>query len=165
LSPRISVILDTDFLSAFLKIDHLQTVRDFYGVDRLLVPMAVYREISQTDLLPSLVAISWIQVQIANQVQLRELLRDEALLRLGSGEQEAIALAIQRENSILLINDNKARTEAVRLGVQGVNIPAFLLACKLSGFLNLPTLSQVITSLEDRDRYKFRSEVRARLLL
>lgn len=164
MSGAISVILDTDFLSAFLKIGHLGTLRDFYEVDYLLVPTAVYREISQTDLLPVLVTDPGIQVQISDHAVVRSLLQDEAILRLGLGEQEAIALAIGRKEAVLLTNDNKARKEAIRLGIQAIDIPTFLLACKLSRFLDLSNLSGIIAGLEERDRYKFRKEVRDLLL-
>lgn len=164
MSRTAGIILDTDFLSAFLKIGHLGTVRDFYKVDYLLVPTAVYREISQTDLLPVLLKDPGIQVQISDHAVVRSLLQDKAILRLGPGEQEAIALAIERKEAVLLINDNKAVKEATRLGIQTVDIPTFLFACKLSGFLDFPNLLRMVTALEEKDRYKFRKDVRDLLL-
>jgi len=52
----LEVVLDTDFLSAFLKIDRLPLVRSLYRVETLVVPLAVYREIGLTRLLPQLAA-------------------------------------------------------------------------------------------------------------
>lgn len=46
------VILDAHFLSSFLKIDQMSLIRDFYQDAKVLVPPAVYREVSQTDLVP-----------------------------------------------------------------------------------------------------------------
>ncbi len=51
------VILDADFLSAFLKIGRLPLVREFYQVEQLIVPAAVYREVAVTPLLPLLLDI------------------------------------------------------------------------------------------------------------
>src|SRR5437868_13345061 len=57
------IILDTDFLSAFLKIDRLSLVREFYAAEALLVPPAVYREVSCTQLVEALADLSWIRVE------------------------------------------------------------------------------------------------------
>ena len=45
------LLVDTDFLSSFLKIDELETVRDFYRADDLVMTPGVYQELSRTDLL------------------------------------------------------------------------------------------------------------------
>jgi hypothetical protein len=45
------LIIDADFLSAFLKIERLALVHRFYGVEQIQVTPAVYREIAQTLLL------------------------------------------------------------------------------------------------------------------
>ena len=57
-----NVVLDTDFLSSFLKIDQLDLVRRFFRTERLLVPIAVYREIAMTTLLPALASLDLIQI-------------------------------------------------------------------------------------------------------
>lgn len=124
----LSIILDTDFLSAFLKIDRLSLVRDFYQVEFLLVPPAVYREISVTSLIQDLAKLSWVQVEALSSGW--ELPSSMELLRLGAGERQAIALARQREQALVLSNDNSARELARRLGVKALDIPDFLLSCK-----------------------------------
>jgi hypothetical protein len=35
------VVLDTDFLSAFLKIDRLDLIKDFFQTEVLLIPLAL----------------------------------------------------------------------------------------------------------------------------
>jgi predicted nucleic acid-binding protein len=57
------VILDSDFLSAFLKIDRLSLVKQFYQVEVLLVPPAVYHEVSLADLMSNLGNVPWIQIR------------------------------------------------------------------------------------------------------
>jgi predicted nucleic acid-binding protein len=158
------VVLDTDFLSAFLKIDQLPLVRDFYRTTSLLVPPAVYREVSQTSLLQRLAGIPWLQVEIPEARFVDELAKRAGFLDLGAGEREATALALRHTGSVLLMNDNRARHEAVQCGVQVVNIPAFLLACKLSGFLEQDQITAVVRALQEKDRYGFRADVLARLL-
>ena len=158
------VILDADFLSAFLKIDQLPLVRDLYPAARVLVPPAVYREVSQTDLVPKLAALSWLGLEVPDANRLDRLLLDRSFHRLGPGEQEAIALAGQFKSSVLLMNDNKARAQASGLGLQVVNVPAFLLACKLSGLADRSRLAELIRSLQEKDHYGFRTDVLDRLL-
>jgi predicted nucleic acid-binding protein len=159
-----AIVLDSDFLSAFLKIERLPLVRDFFGADVLFVPPAVYREISLTDLLSRLIAISWIQVQTPDHARGQSLGQNEAFARLGPGEQEAIALCLEISGSVLLTNDNRARQAATDLGVKVFNVPTFLLACKMSGLTNREQMTELVKGLEERDRYGFRKDVRELLL-
>ena len=47
------------------------------------------------------------------------------------GEKECILLCKEKENSILLINDRRAREIAKRKGISTLNTSAFLLLCKI----------------------------------
>ncbi|MFL6192528.1 MAG: hypothetical protein ACJ75H_00045 [Thermoanaerobaculia bacterium] len=164
MTSGLRVVFDTDFLSAFLKIDRLDLVRRFFQVEAAFVPPAVYREIARTDLLEKLVAVPWIQVQGPEAPGSPILSDDPDLANLGLGEREAIALAAERAGSTLLTNDNKARSTAVRRGVVAITIPAFLLACKDAGVASRDEISRLVTALEERDHYGFRKDVRERLL-
>ena len=164
MNPAPSVVLDADFLSAFLKIDRLPIVKSFYQVEGLFVPPAVYREVSVTNLLPRLTSIPWISVQPPDATQAQPLWQDGDFARLGPGEQEAIALALGLGEAVLLMNDNEARRVAARLGVKVLNIPTFLMACKVSGLASRTEILDLVTALEKRDRYGFRKDVRELLL-
>jgi predicted nucleic acid-binding protein len=157
----LTVFLDTDFLSAFLKIEQLHLVKDFYGVEVLRVPVAVYREVSLTKLLPHLATFQWALVALEPG---ESPVRDPDFVGLGKGEREAIQWALNTPGSLVLMNDLKARRIAHRLGVDTVDIPAFLLSCKDSGFLSLAKVREVIEALQEKDRYGFRKEVLDRLL-
>jgi len=63
------------------------------------------------------------------------------------------------QSSVLLSNDNQARRIATSLGVNVANIPAFLLACKIAGLLNSEAMGDLITSLQEKDYYRFRQDV------
>jgi predicted nucleic acid-binding protein len=156
------IILDTDFLSAFLKIERLDLVRDFYGVEILLVPPGVYREASQTSLVTSLSRLPWILVEISPDPGNAS--SDPAFQALGRGEREAILLARQYQDSLLLMNDLKAQRVAQRLGINTVDIPAFLLSCKLSGFSDQKQIRELVAALQEKDRYGFRRQTLDRLL-
>ena len=150
------VILDSDFLSAFLKIEQMPLVRSLYQVETVAVPPAVYRKVALTSLLASLTALTWVQVVAPSVTQLETLATDESFRRLGRGEQEAIALAIEQKPTVLLGNDNQARRVAAKLGVDVVNIPAFLLACKQARLVDRQTLAALIADLRAKDFLGFR---------
>ncbi|MBI5651582.1 MAG: hypothetical protein HZC40_14235 [Chloroflexi bacterium] len=153
---NVVVILDSDFLSAFLKIEQMPLIRALYQVENVAVPPAVYREIALTSLLTHLTDLDWIQVIAPSTNQVEKLTTDESFRALGAGEQEAIALAIERAPAVLLGNDNQARRVASRLGVDVVNIPAFLLACKQANLVDRQTLFTVINDLRAKDFFGFR---------
>ena len=154
-----AVVLDTDFLSSFLKIGRLTLIREFYGVDSLCIPPAVFEELSRTVLVRELSQFSWIRV-IA---PIRSSLPVELRFGLGVGEQEAIGLA-QQLQGLLLTSDNKARQAAERIEVAVADIPGFLLSCKSSGFVSHDEIRQLIDTLKEKDRYAFRKEVLELLL-
>jgi predicted nucleic acid-binding protein len=160
LSP--TIFLDADFLSAFLKIEQLPLVKDFYGVETLKVPLAVYREVSLTKLLPHLAALRWVELSTVTPDEKPVL--DPDFAGLGGGEREAIQLSLSTPGALLLTNDLKARRVAHRLGVDTVDIPAFLLSCKTSGFLSLNGIREIVEALREKDRYGFRQDVLDRLL-
>ena len=83
---------------------------------------------------------------------------------LGSGEQACILLARTLPDAVLLMSDNKARQFARSLGVTVINIPAFLLACKMAGLLNPDQIAQIVKDLKTRDYYELRAEIRDALL-
>ena len=157
------VVLDTDFLSSFLKIKRLPLVRDFYQAEDLLIPPAVYREVSVTRMTAEHAQLPWVRVQAPNADGVRAVCRKSGFEGLGLGETEAIALALQLEGSVLLISDNKARSRANQIGLDAVAIPAFLIACKETGFLRHEDLASVVHALQERDRYGFSKAVLDRL--
>lgn len=158
------VICDTDFLSSFLKIGRCDLVKSLYQVDVILIPAAVHREIAQTTLLTSLLAKEWIKVTSHELPPEEGLLQDRAFQSLGAGEQSCIQLARGTRGSVLLISDNRARRIAQMLDVTVVNIPAFLLACKMVGLCNSDQMAKIIQDLRDLDFYQFKAEILSELL-
>ena len=145
------VILDTDFISSFLKIGQCDLIRSLYQVEQALIPVAVHRELAQTDLLTPLLATRWINVSMVDPAPDKALLRDPTFQTLGTGEQACILLARALPDAVLLTNDNKARRFARSLGMTVANIPAFLLACKMAGLVSPQQMAQIIRDLKDKD--------------
>jgi predicted nucleic acid-binding protein len=153
------VVLDADFLSSFLKIGRLALVQDYYRSETLLVPPAVLGEVSLTRLSAELANLAWVRVEVPDVEILRDISRKSEIQGLGLGEREAMALALQVEGSVLLMNDNQARARAARLGLDPVSVPAFLMACKQEGILDREEIAAVVQELQKKDRYGFRKGV------
>ncbi len=159
-----NVVLDTDFLSSFLKIERLVLVRDFFKAENLLVPAAVYREIAVTPWLPELTALDWVQVRAIEQDRISGLTGDREFSELGTGEQEAIALASILADSVLLMSDRRASHYARSMGINVVDIPAFLLAYRRTGEATVEAIRTLIEALQQKDHYGFSRAVLDQLL-
>jgi predicted nucleic acid-binding protein len=159
-----TVILDTDFLSSFLKIDRCGLIQSLYCVERALIPAAVYRELARTDFLTSLLAHDWLGVPQEEPSPEEVLVGDTVFQTLDMGEQACISLARAMPDALLLMNDNRARQFAGSLGLTVVNIPAFLLACRMAALVSIEEMEQIVEDLSVRDHYGFRPEILQLLL-
>jgi predicted nucleic acid-binding protein len=158
-----ALIVDADLLSSFLKIGRLALIRDFFKVEKLYIPIAVFGEIAKTKLVKSLLDEKYVQIEKVDEKGFEGF--DKDLDNLGTGEKECIALCKQFQNPLLLISDKKALRVAKSQNIAVINIPAFLLACKTTAFLNLKEISHIINDLRNEDFYEFSDDEKKRLLL
>jgi predicted nucleic acid-binding protein len=159
-----TILLDTDFLSSFLKIDRCDLIRSLYQVEEAFIPAAVHRELAPTDLLTQLLSIPWIRVWLEESIPAEASPPEPGFGALGPGEQACILLACSIPDAILLMSDNTARRFAQAQGVEVANIPVFLLACKMVGLVDSEEMAQIIEDLKIKDFFEFRGEVRNQLL-
>ena len=150
------IILDTDFLSSFLKIDKLDLVKDFFGEEFLYIPPSVLKEISQTELIQKLIEKRYIQARSAKRLNIK------GGRVLGSGEVECISLASKTD--LVLMDDKKAGKIAIENGVKVVNIPGLLLAMKKSNYISQSQLNRIIDDLKEKDYYSFTKEDEEKLM-
>ena len=159
-----TILLDTDFLSSFLKIDRCDLIRALYQVDQAFIPAAVHRELAPTDLLTRLLSISWIHVWPEESTPVESSPPDPGFGALGPGERACILLARSTSDSVLLTSDNVARRFAQTQGITVASIPAFLLACKMAGLVEPEEMARIIEDLKVKDFFEFKAEVRRQLL-
>jgi len=157
-----TILIDADFLSSFLKIGRLALIKDFFRAEKLYIPVAVFRELAKTTLVNDLLDEEYVQIVKVDERSFGNF--DKDFENLGIGEKECIALCKQFEKPMLLISDKKALQIAKKNNIAILNIPAFLLACKISKFLNSKEISQIITDLKIKDYYEFSKDERKRLL-
>lgn len=162
----VTAVLDADFLSAFLKIESLPRVRDYFRVENLHLPTAVFQEVAVTSLAPQLTSLDWLAVRSVAHEALSKAASagGHDFAELGEGERQAIALALQQD-CVLLTNDKKALRCAQVLAIRAVNIPVFLLMYRGTGHEGAAQqVREMVLALEQKDHFGFTQEVRQRLL-
>lgn len=146
--PDRLIISNTSPILYLHQVGHLDLLRNLYG--QIQIPQAVEEELragaKQGIDVPDVNALKWLQVRP---------LRDRTLLPvvtdLGSGEAEAIALAVAHPGSLLILDDSLGRriahlNRAVYTGTLGVLVKA-----KNEGLL--ASVSSVVEKLRKTTMY------------
>lgn len=155
------IVSDTTPLNYLILINQANILHELY--DSVIVPQAVFDEMQRAE--TPVEVRAW----IADRPEWLEVLPARApvtALKLGVGEREAIALALELHADVLLLDDRKARREAQRLGLVVVGTLAVLATAARRGLVDLavaiaqlqqttfraPTV--LIRSLLDEDRQR-----------
>ena len=134
------VIANASPLINLAAIECMELVREYHG--RIAVPPAVWREVviegegkpGASELVAAR-SDGWIQVMAPTNESLIGLLKRE----LDEGEAEAIALAVERNADLILLDERDARRAAATLGLQRTGVVGILMRAKLSGrFVSVP---------------------------
>ena len=127
------VVSDSSPLIHLSQIGRLSLLKEFFG--GLLIPPAVYREVViEGRGRPGSEEVreaSWIRVVEIRNNHLKKLLQ----FILDEGESEAIALALEANASLVLLDDREARIQAKRLGLQVTGTLGVLLRAKKLGLI------------------------------
>ena len=97
-----AVLLDADFLSSFLKIRRLALIRDFFRVEKLFIPVAVFSELAKTTLIKDLLDEKYVQIEKVDDRSFGYL--DKDFENLGMGEKECIALCKQFQGILFFVS-------------------------------------------------------------
>src|SRR6266540_1881287 len=126
------VIADTSPIQYLYQIGLLDVLNVLYG--QITIPEAVAGELNVGRAhglsLPDVSSISWMTVKTPQGQALLPLVPD-----LGPGEREAIALAIETKDSLLILDDALARKHAQLLGITMTGTLGVLLKAKQTGHL------------------------------
>lgn len=106
------VVSNTSPLNYLILIDQAGILHDLY--DSVIIPQAVFNELQSEAAPPEVRA--WI-ADLPGWIKVRETKTALKELRLGAGEREAIALAVELKADVLLVDDRKAREEARKRGL------------------------------------------------
>jgi predicted nucleic acid-binding protein len=153
------VVSDTSILSGLLQIGRLDLLRQVYG--QVLMPDLVYQELLRlTEFGVSVepLAATWIQVRTASETTLLRTLRSE----LDAGEAEALALAVELNADLVLVDERRGRKKAAELGLAYRGLLGTLSAAKALGYL--AELRPILTDLQTVPGMWFRAELVAQVL-
>ena len=120
-----AVVSNSSPLIALARIQRLDLLPAIF--ESILIPPAVAREIA-----PSIPVLpTWLRIQVPNVLSPAPLLRR----RLGAGETEALALAIELGADWIILDDLPARRSAEATGRNVIGTLGTLLAAKRTGLL------------------------------
>jgi hypothetical protein len=121
----VAVVSNSSPLIALSRIQRLDLLPAIF--ESILIPPAVAREIA-----PSIPVLpTWLQIQPPSVLPPAPLLRR----RLGAGEREALALAIELKADWIILDDLPARRSAQAAGLNVIGTLGTLVAAKRAGLL------------------------------
>jgi len=142
--PR-PVVSNSSPIIHLAKIGHLDLLQEFFG--ELLIPEAVHEEcITEGRDRPEVSIIKqalWLRVVRVTNQNLVSLLKSE----IDRGEAESIALALETQASLILLDDSDAREKARLYHLKITGILGLLIRAKKSG--KLMSLSAALDALRD----------------
>lgn len=139
------VVSDTSTITNLAAIERLPLLAQLYT--QVIIPNAVYCELVDLEFpVPGTVEVqsaSWLQVRQVVQYRVVEQLQNEA--RLDLGESEAIALALELDAELLLIDERRGRAEATRLGLRITGLLGILIEAKHQSLI--PSVKSLMDAL------------------
>jgi predicted nucleic acid-binding protein len=139
------VVCNSSPLIHLARIWELDLLRDLF--EEVLVPEAVYRECviegGERDDAAKIKTASWIRIIRIKNIELKKALNSF----LDEGESEAIALALQEEADLILLDDYEAREFARIYGLKITGIIGILLKAKYIG--RISSLSDILENLRE----------------
>ncbi|MEQ9485258.1 DUF3368 domain-containing protein [Coleofasciculus sp. F4-SAH-05] len=146
------VISDTSVITNLAAIHHLKLLSQLYN--QVTIPEAVYRELVDIEPpVPGTLEVqgaAWLEVRaLVNRGVVEHLEND---VRLDPGEAEAIALAIELNADLLLIDERRGRAAANRLGIKITGLLGILVEAKQKNLITAvkPLMDALIATSEFR---------------
>jgi len=145
-------ISNTSTLIHLSAIGHLKLLKEFHG--KIVIPPAVWKEIVEKGKTrPGVKEIKearkdgWLKIMTPENKPLLRLLS----MQLDNGEAEAIALAIEREASIIFLDESDARKTAEIYKLQKTGVIGILIRAKLQK--RIPSLKKELDKLQNRNNF------------
>ena len=127
------VVSDTSTLINLAWIDRFSLLEQLYG--SLLIPSAVWQEAVENGVgqpgSAEIKSADWIQIVKIQNIPLVVALQQD----LDTGEAEAIALAVEQNAGLLLIDERLGRIMASRFGLSYIGLIGVLITAKQKGLL------------------------------
>ncbi|MFW6246069.1 MAG: DUF3368 domain-containing protein [Tangfeifania sp.] len=130
------IISDTSCLILLHKLERIELLKSLFGVIRITQVIADEFEITVPD---------FIIIENPKDRNYQRILESS----LDSGEASAIALALEKENPLLIIDDNKGRREAKHLGIKFTGTMGVLIIAKEKGLIH--SISEILEEIKKTD--------------
>jgi predicted nucleic acid-binding protein len=154
------IVSDTSSLMNLAVVGHLQLLHQLYAT--VLIPEAVWNELtalsSQHPEVATVQTLTWLERQPVTSQAVVNALQAE----LDIGEAEAIALAVEKQADLLLIDERRGRQVATRMGLTYIGLLGVLLEAKRKAFL--PEVKPVLDELVAKAGFWVSRELYTRVL-
>lgn len=156
-----AVVSDTSPLHYLVECDAIEILPTLFN--EVLIPPAVQRELLQERTPPrvrtwALMPPSWLHVRVPAHI--------DTSLKVDQGEREAISLARELNAAVILMDDRRARAEAIRCGLRVAGTIGVLEVAAHRGLVNFETaitrLRQTNARLDDDVIHDALARLRAR---
>lgn len=127
------VVSDTTPLNYLILIDQAHLLQALYSL--VVIPQAVHDEMQRAE--TPVEVREWIDSR-PNWLEVRQASSFDLNLKLGTGEREAITLALELKAEAILLDDRKARIEAQNRGLIVIGTLAILATAARRGLVDLP---------------------------
>lgn len=154
------VVSDASPLINLARISELSLLRKLYGA--LIIPQAVWQEVVVSGAgqpgAETIEAASWIEARSVRNEHLVRALRQD----LDAGEAEAIALALEVEADLLIMDERAGRETARHLDVRVLGLIGVLTEAKRSGLID--AVKSRLDALRDLAGFRVSQPLYARVL-
>ncbi len=174
------IVPDTSIFSSFAKIEYLDLVRDIFPDEDVIICSAIMKELMVSkekgyefvDRITDHIAYQedemtkdkWLLLRYPDERVLGEI--DKIFKKypfLHFGEIEAIAFT-KIHNSVLLIDDRRGWSVAMEQNIEAFTLPAIIQYVKVMGINSVEEIQKIIHLLEMKDHYRFKDDVKQKLL-
>ncbi len=146
---RRTIISDTSCLIVLSKIGEIELLEKVYG--HIVTTVEIAAEFGE--MLPD-----WIEVIVVKDILRQQLLE----MQIDKGESSAIALALETNESTLILDDYKARKVANQLGLTFTGTIGVIIKAKLSG--KIESIKPILSKIKQTD-FRISSELETQALI
>jgi predicted nucleic acid-binding protein len=143
-----TIISDTSCLIILTNIGELELLHKLYG--QIVTTIEIAIEYGES--LPE-----WVEIVSVVDKTKQQLLE----LQIDKGESSAIALALEIPNSVIILDDNKARKIANQLGLNYTGTIGVIVKAKLKGLI--PSIKPIIEKIKQTD-FRISAEIETQAL-
>lgn len=143
-----AIISDTSCFIILTNIGELELLHKVYG--QILTTTEIAAEYGEP--LPE-----WVEIATVNDKYRQQLLE----MQIDKGESSAIALALETPNSIVILDDYKARKIAERLGITLTGTIGVIIKAKLNG--TIPSVKPLLEKIKRTD-FRLSAEIETQAL-